>query len=81
MAFWSQWACYEMEWGQRSTYQVWRDGPEVKSTGYSSRGPRFMSQHPLHGSQLSVIKVVRDLMPPSGFHGHCMHVVHQYIHS
>ena len=25
--------------------RVWRDGPEVKSTGFSCRGPGFGSQH------------------------------------
>jgi hypothetical protein len=35
----------------------WRDGSVVKSTGCSSRGPRFNSQH-LHGSsQLSATPV------------------------
>lgn len=32
----------------------------VKSTGYSSRGPKFNSQHPHGSSQLSL-----DLMPSS----------------
>jgi hypothetical protein len=30
--------------------QGWRDGSEVKSAGYSSRGPDFNSQHPHSGS-------------------------------
>jgi hypothetical protein len=33
----------------------WRDGSLVKGTGYSSKGPRFNSQHPQGSSQLSII--------------------------
>jgi hypothetical protein len=33
----------------------WRDGSAVKSTGGSSRGPEFNSQHPHGGSQPSVM--------------------------
>lgn len=36
-----------------------------KSTGCSSRGPRFSSRHPHEGSQLSVIPGLRNLMPSS----------------
>jgi hypothetical protein len=32
----------------------WRSGSEVKSTGYSSKGPGFNSQHPHDSSHLSV---------------------------
>ena len=35
----------------------WRDGSVVKSTGYSSRGPEFKSQHPHGSSRLSVTPV------------------------
>jgi hypothetical protein len=34
---------------QKHIYKGWRDGSEVKSTMYSSRGPEFNSQQP-HGS-------------------------------
>jgi hypothetical protein len=34
--------------GSNSVLWSWRDGPEVKSTGCSSRGPEFNSQQP-HG--------------------------------
>lgn len=41
----------------------WRDGSVIKSSGSSSRGPRFNFQHP-HGSlQLSVIPGGGDLAP------------------
>ena len=33
---------------------VWRDGSEVRSTDCSCRGPKFNSQQPHDGSQLSV---------------------------
>jgi hypothetical protein len=38
----------------------------VKSTGYSCRGPRFISQHPHGSTELSVTPVPRDLTPSSG---------------
>nr|AAD29365.1 putative CAMP protein [Mus musculus]AAI45147.1 Vesicle-associated membrane protein 5 [Mus musculus]AAK38123.1 CAMP protein [Mus musculus] len=41
----------------------WRAGPEIKSTGYSSRGSRFSSQHPHGSSQLSLTLVPKDLTP------------------
>ena len=41
-----------------------RDGPVVKSTCCSSRGPRFSSQNP-HGSQPSVTPVPGHLKLPS----------------
>ena len=34
----------------------WSHGSEVKSTGYSSRGPEFNSQQPYGGSQPSVMR-------------------------
>ena len=34
----------------------WRDGSEVKSTGFSSRGPEFNSQQPHGGSRPSVME-------------------------
>ena len=51
-------------------------GSAGKSTGCSSRGPKFSSQH-LHGSTLPLVTLVLgDLMPPFGLCGHCTHVVH-----
>lgn len=38
----------------------WRDGPAGKSSGCSSRGPDFDSQHLQSGSQLSVTPVPED---------------------
>ena len=32
----------------------WKNSSEAKNTGFSSRGPRFKSQHPQGSSQLSV---------------------------
>lgn len=46
--------------------QGWRDG----SVGDSCRGPGFTFQHPHGGTQLSVIPVLGDSMPPSGLHGY-----------
>lgn len=46
--------------------QNWGDGAAVKSTGCSSRGPRFKAQHtenPNRESQLPVTPVSRDLRP------------------
>jgi hypothetical protein len=40
----------------------WRDGSEVKSIVYSSRGPEFKPQQPHGGSQPSVM----GPDPPSG---------------
>jgi hypothetical protein len=37
-------------------YGGWRDGSEVKSTDYSSKGPEFKSQQPHGGSQLSIMR-------------------------
>ena len=48
---------------QKLSKRDWRDGSVVKSTGYSSRGPRFNSQHPLGSSQQSVTPVPGDLTP------------------
>ena len=42
------------------------DDSIVKSTGCSSIGPRFDSQHPHGSSQQSVTPVPRDLIPSSG---------------
>ena len=41
----------------------WRDDSAVKSTGCSSRGPRFHSKHSHGSSQSSVNPVPDDLMP------------------
>ena len=43
--------------------QGWRDGSVVKSTGCSSRGPQFNSQHPHGSSQLSVTPASGDPTP------------------
>lgn len=36
------------------------------------------AQHPHDNSQAPITRVPRDLMPSSGTHGHCMHVVHRH---
>ena len=46
----------------------------LTSTGYSSKGPGFNSQHP-HSLQLSVTPVPWDLIPSSGLHWYCLHRV------
>jgi hypothetical protein len=48
----------------------------VKSTGDSSRGPRFKSQHLHNGFQLSETPVLGDMTSYSGLYGLYMHVVH-----
>lgn len=46
----------------KNKYMGWRDGSVIKSTGYSSRRPRFNSQCP-HGSlQPSATPVLEELM-------------------
>lgn len=51
----------------------WRDGPAVKSTGCSVRGPRLVSQH-AHGLQPSVTAVLGHPMPSSGLCKHTREV-------
>ena len=46
---------------QETRLQGWWDGSVVKSSDYSSRGPRFKSQHPHGSSQLSVTPVPENL--------------------
>jgi hypothetical protein len=46
-----------------------RDGSVVKSTGCSSTGPVFNSQHRYSDLHLSVIPVPGDVMPSSSFSG------------
>jgi len=41
----------------------WRDDSVVKNSGRSYRGPRFDSQHPHGGSQLSTMAVPEDFTP------------------
>jgi hypothetical protein len=53
-----------------------RDGSVFKSTGCSSRGPRFNSQHPYNGSQISVTPVPGNITPSSGFLRHCVHLTY-----
>jgi hypothetical protein len=52
----------------------------VKSTGCSSRGPRFNSQHPYGSSQPSVILVPRDLMNLLASLASDIHVVHRHTY-
>jgi len=66
--FWSPWASQAFMWytdihaGKTLIHLKvkrdgdWRDGSEVKSTGYSSRGPEFKSQQLHGGSQPSVMR-------------------------
>jgi hypothetical protein len=46
----------------------WRNSTVIKSTGCSSREPKFKSQH--DSSQLSVTAVPRDTTSSSGFPGY-----------
>jgi hypothetical protein len=54
------------------------NGSAVRSTGCSSRGPGFHSQHLHSSSQPSVTPFSVDLMPSSGLFRHCMYMVHKY---
>jgi hypothetical protein len=54
--------------------QGWRDGLEVKSTGCSSVGPRFYSQHP-HGS--SPLSLTLNFRSSNTFTQIYMHTKHQ----
>jgi len=56
-----------------------RDSSVVKSTGYSSKGPRFNSQHLHRGSQRPVTPDQWDLMP-SGFHLYRSQSISKYTH-
>lgn len=53
----------------------------TESTGCSYREPGFSSQHPHGGSQPTVIPVLRDLMPSSGFprYKECMWYIKKYM--
>jgi len=57
-------AAFKCYWGVGECCKWgWKDGSVIKSTGCSSRGFRFNSQHPCGSSQLSVIPVPGDLTP------------------
>ena len=49
----------------KAIHRGWRGGSAVKSTGCSSRGAGFNSQHPHGGSEPSVTPVPGDLDPPT----------------
>lgn len=66
------WAYVLLSLGCRNRIRAWQNSSENKSTDYSSRGPRFKSQHPLgdsRSSESSVATVPEDLMPSSGLPG------------
>ena len=52
----------------------WRAVSEVKSTGCSSKGPGFHSQHPHNSSQLSVTPVPRN--STLSYRHTCKHNIH-----
>ena len=45
----------------------WRDGSKVKSTGYSSGGAGFNSQHS-HGSSYLAVAPILGYLAPSNIH-------------
>ena len=51
----------------------------LRSTGYSSRGPWFDSQHSHNGSQQSEMPVLGVTTPSLGFCRYCICVVHRYM--
>lgn len=55
---------------RNSKLRTLTDSSAVKSTGCSVRRPRFDSQHPLRGSQLSVTPFALDPTPSSSLRGH-----------
>jgi hypothetical protein len=46
-----------------TTYEDWRDGSAVKSTGCFSKGPEFNSHHQQGRSQMSITPVPGDPTP------------------
>ena len=59
----------------------WRDGSVVKTTGCSSRRPKFCAQHPHGGPQMLVTPVPEDLIPSSGLCVHQAYTLCRDIHS
>lgn len=54
--------------------------PKVRLERVQWVGSKLSFQHQHSGLQLSIIQVPRDLKPSSGFHGHCIHVMHTHEH-
>jgi hypothetical protein len=50
------WCKLIIPYAQEAEAGGWRDGSAVKSTDCSFRGPKFKSQQPHGGSQLSVMR-------------------------
>lgn len=50
-------------WALKRHGRCWRDDSVIKSTNYSSKGPRLNSQHPYDGSQPSITSVQRVAVP------------------
>ena len=55
----------------------WRDGPVVRNSGYSYRGPVSNSQHPHGDSQLSVTSVLGNPMASKDIR--CTHGTQTYM--
>lgn len=56
----------------------WREGPAVRNSGYSYRGPLSNSQHPHGDSQLSVTPVPGE---SSGLQRHQVHTWYTDLHA
>ena len=54
------------------------EGSLVRSTEYSSRGPKFGSQHPHERSRLAAVPAPGDQTHFSGSHRFCVHMVHRH---
>lgn len=66
-------------WGKEMEFGAEEMAYTGKSTGCSSRGFRFNSQHPQGISQLSRPPVPGALMPSSDIHRHHTFVAYRYI--
>lgn len=55
----------------------WRTVPAVWSTGCSSRGFRFNSQHPIW-QLITVTLVLEHMMPSSGLYRYCMNKMYSF---
>ncbi|EDL40396.1 mCG1041169, partial [Mus musculus] len=59
----------------RNNLHAFRESSEVNIHGYSTKGPRFESQHPLVGSQAYETSVPGDPVSTSGLYRHQAHTV------
>lgn len=54
--------------------------PGLRDLATLSEDPGSVLQHPHGNLQLPIIPVPGTVMPSSGLHGHCIHVVHIHIY-